>query len=142
MTIISTIVGGGIVGLPYSFLELGFWVTMALMGLIIVQTVNSCWLYLKAKDLMPGKPESLYELGYMLMARKSIFLLSGTLVLNSLGLVMVYFIVFSDTMKSVAMDAFSITENDEGFKHYLAGKQFWILALGVLVLPICLKKEL
>jgi amino acid permease len=91
---------------------------------------------------MPGKPESLYELGYMLMARKSIFLLSGTLVLNSLGLVMVYFIVFSETMKSVAMDAFSITENDEGFKHYLAGKQFWIMALGVLVLPVCLKKEL
>ena len=71
---------------------------------------------------MPGKPESLYELGYMLMARKSIFLLSGTLVLNSLGLVMVYFIVFSDTMKSVATDAFQVSADDDGFKQYLAGK--------------------
>jgi hypothetical protein len=31
-----------------------------------LSTINSSMLYLKAKDLTPGKPESLYELGYIL----------------------------------------------------------------------------
>ena len=132
-------------GLPYAFLELGLYLTTALLVIVILQTGNSCWLYLKAKDLMPGRPESLYEIAYMLMARKSIFLLSATLLGNSFGLVMVYFIVFSKTMKSVAEDAIpdnKVSEDGDGIYYLMALKEFWIVVLGIFVLPICLKREL
>jgi amino acid permease len=34
LTIVSTIVGGGIVGLPYAFIELGLWVSLICMLLV------------------------------------------------------------------------------------------------------------
>ena len=94
---------------------------------------------------MPGRPESLYEIAYMLLARKSIFMLSTTLLCNSFGLVMVYFIVFAKTMRSVAEDAIpdnKVSEDGEGIYYLMAFKEFWIVVLGFFVLPICLKKEL
>ena len=142
LTIISTIVGGGIVGLPYAFLELGLWVSLGCMLLVALQTLNSIWIYLKAKDLIPAKPESLYELGFILLGRPSIFYISGCLTLNSFGLLMVYFIIFSDTMKSICKDLGDITDDDTGFKHLLSLKQSWIIFLGFALLPVCLKKEL
>ena len=108
-------VGGGIVGLPYAFLELGIVMSCVLMFIVALLTINSTWLYLKAKDLVMGKPESLYELGYVILGRQSIFMISSILVLNAFGLVMVYFIVFSDTMASVIGDLFSIGKDDDGF---------------------------
>lgn len=97
LSIISTILGGGIVALPYAFYMLGFYAALGLMVAMAVSTVNSSILYLKAKDLTPGKPESLYELGYILVKRPSIFLISCVLAINSLGLCMVYFIIFGNT---------------------------------------------
>ena len=73
--------------------------------------MNTSWLYLKTKDLLPGKPESIFEIGYILFERKSIFVISVVLVLNSLGLVMVYFINFAKIMASLCQDIFLITED-------------------------------
>jgi len=53
---------------------------------------------MKAKDLIPGKPESLYEIGYILFKRKAIFAISGIMMLNAFGMCMVYFIIFGKTM--------------------------------------------
>jgi hypothetical protein len=33
-------------------------------------------LYLKTKDLIPDQPESLFEIGYMCMGRKAIFMIA------------------------------------------------------------------
>lgn len=80
---------------------LGFPAALALMIAMAISTINSSILYLKAKDLTPGKPESLYELGYILLKRSSIFMISAILVINSLGLCMVYFIIFGNTMGNI-----------------------------------------
>ena len=142
LTIVSTVVGGGIVGLPYAFIELGLWLSLACMILVVLQTLNSNWLYLKAKDLIPSKPESLYELGYILLGRPSIFFISGCLTLNSFGLLMVYFIIFADTMSSICKDVFKISDEETGFRYLLAIKQSWIVLLGIGLLPVILIKEL
>lgn len=97
---------------------------------------------MNTKDLIQGKPESMYEIGYMLFNRTSIFMISSILMLNSFGLVMVYFIVFSRIMASICGDALGVKTDDTGLVHYLATKQFWVLALAVLMMPIILKKEL
>jgi amino acid permease len=101
LSIISTILGGGIVALPWSFYMLGIYPAIIMMIMMAALTVNSTVLYLKAKDLTPGKPESIYELGYILMKRSSIFLISGILTLNGLGMCMIYFIIFGNTIGSI-----------------------------------------
>ena len=132
---VSTMVGGGIIALPFAFLQLGFGLSLTLVIFTWLQTSNSTWLYLTVKDLIPGKPESLYEIGYMLMKRKSIFIISSVLTLNSLGLVMAYYIVYSTTILSVVTDLADLKDGD-----FFAYRSVWVLLLAILVLPICLLK--
>ena len=97
LAMISTIIGGGIVGLPYSFLYFGIPLAIVLNIIVVFITILSGKLYLCTKDLIPGQPESLYEIGYMLIGRASLFIIASILIINAFGVVMIYFIVFGDT---------------------------------------------
>jgi amino acid permease len=63
--------------------------------------------------LVKGKPESLYELGYILIGRKSIFIISLNIALNGFGLVTIYFQVFSKTCASVMVDILKGNKNND-----------------------------
>ena len=56
LSIISTIVGGGIVSLPHSFYFIGIIFGTILIILAGAQSTYSIYLYLKAKDYLPGQP--------------------------------------------------------------------------------------
>ena len=55
---------------------------------------------LHTKDLTPRKYESLYEIGYILMGRWSIFIICAVLFMTNFGTVVLYFIIFGDTLGS------------------------------------------
>jgi amino acid permease len=65
-TVVSTIVGGGIVGLPYAIQQMGLYCSSIIMVIFALHQLNTSWLYISSKDLIEGKPESIYEIGYML----------------------------------------------------------------------------
>jgi amino acid permease len=94
--------------------------------------------------MIEGKPESLFEIGYMLFSRRSIFFISGIFALNAFGLCMVYFITFSEIVKSLFRDIYGVAEGEtiEGFAGLLCTKETWVIILACFMLPICLKKEL
>jgi len=85
------------VGLPQAMYNLGLPLAMTLQILVIFLTHTSSNMYLYIKDLVPDKPDSLYEIGYMITGRASIFFLGSVFWLNSFGLCCIYFIVFGDT---------------------------------------------
>jgi amino acid permease len=66
LAIVSTIIGGGIVGLPFAMLTLGLVVGILLNISVCYITFLSGILYLSLRELIPGRPNSLYEIGYML----------------------------------------------------------------------------
>jgi amino acid permease len=74
LAILSTIIGGGIVSIPYSFVSFGIPIGIAMNIGANIMTIWSIKLYLAGKDIVPDKPESLYEIGYMTMGRNSIFM--------------------------------------------------------------------
>jgi len=53
LALISTCVGGGIVGLPYAFLNLGIPLAIVLNILAILSTIYTVSLYLGIKDAVP-----------------------------------------------------------------------------------------
>jgi len=143
LSIVSTVVGGGIVGLPTSMLILGLYPSLGIMAVMSYQTCNFSWLYLNAKDLIEGKPESLFEIGYILFARSSIFVISFILFVTSFGMTMIYLIIFGNTAGSVVKDIFAIDPDLEtGFKKAVTQKWFFVVLLALLLMPVILKKEL
>ena len=142
--IVSTIIGGGIVGLPFGFQQMGIWYSIIFLTLVAIQQCNTACLYLSTKDLIEGKPESLYEIGYMLYSRSSIYFISGIYAINSFGLCMVYYITFSEIVKSLFKDILGVedTTTVTGFKYLLCTKETWVIGLAIFMLPICLKKDL
>jgi amino acid permease len=92
---------------------------------------------LLAKDYLPGKPMSMFEIGFILFNRSSIFFISTIIIFNSLGLIIIYFIVFGDTLKSLIRDLSNETEHE-----FFGKRMAYVIILSVLLVPIILKKEL
>ena len=110
LALIATNIGAGIVGIPYAFYNLGL--TLGILTICAYAFV--AWiaviLMLKAKDLSPRHYESLYELGYLLMGKPAIYAICGVILFQCMGVLMVYFIIFGDTMSEVFRQM--VTGND------------------------------
>jgi amino acid permease len=138
LALISTIIGGGIVGLPFAFYYLGIPLALAFNVLAVLMTRESGRLYLAMHALVPDRPDSLYEIGYMLSGRSTIFVNAIICVVNSIGLMMIYFIVFSETMGQLVG---SFWDKNLGEAWY-ADKPTYVIGLGILLIPVVIKKEL
>ena len=115
--------------------NLGLPLAMFLQVLVIIVTHSSSNLYLWIKDIVPDSPESLYEIGYMIVGRASIFLLGSVFFLNSVGLCMIYFMVFGDTGGQLAA---SFTDSEELDSIWYTSRWFYDVILAGLLLPICI----
>jgi amino acid permease len=56
---------------------------------------------LNVREKLPGRPSSLFEIGYQLFGRKSIFFIGFVLFTACAGLVTIYFIIFATTMQGI-----------------------------------------
>jgi amino acid permease len=137
LSLISTNVGGGIVGVPFAFLHLGVPLGIALTALAAFQTQISCKLYLQTRSMIPGKLESYYELGFMLYGRLSIYYISAVIAIQAFGLMMVYFIVFADISRSIVVQVFKLSASS-----VFSSRACYCAILGVGLFPQIIKKEL
>ena len=80
----SALIGGGICGMSYNIYYVGTFWSLGFFLVSAIQTINRTWLYLECKDMVPGKPESFFEIGYILLGRKSIFMICVIIIFNSI----------------------------------------------------------
>ena len=124
-------------GIPFAMFHTGIPLGVILIiGLTLIGWYTSS-LYLRIKELSPTYVESLYEMCYMTMGSASIYLLSMIILTSGIGCIMIYFIVFSDVACSLAQLAF-----EEGEENILTSRTFYVLALALLMTPLCIKKVL
>ena len=55
-------------------------------------------MYLKVKDLTPRRQESIYEIAYLLLGRKSIFIVCIVMFATNLAAMILYYIIIGDTV--------------------------------------------
>jgi len=136
--IISTILGGGLVAIPYAFYCTGLGLGLGVVAFAALQVVACSALYLKAREACPNRPSSLFEIGYLTLGRPAIFLICFMVWVNSFFLLAIFINVWSHT-------ALSVVENFAGGAEIPAWLQSNIpygLLISVLLLPTCFLKEI
>ena len=138
LAVLSTIVGGGIVGIPFSLYNLGIPVGAFTMVLVASACHYSCALYMAARDEIPVPVNSIYQLAYITMGRQAIYLVSVIQFIAAFGLDIIYFIVFGDTSASLIKTLFYTSHTD----NFLTSRACYVLILAcAMVLPL-LQREL
>ena len=80
----------------------------------------------------------MFEIGYVLFKRPSIFGVSTIIIINSAGLMLIYFITFGDTFASIVTDLSSTVTDEQFFGQRVA----YVIIICLLLLPLVLKKQL
>ena len=138
----AVFIGGGIVTLPNAFYTTGLYIGLGIILCVGCLTVNRAWLYMKTKDFIPGKPESMYEIGYYLFGRKIIFVISFMLALLNFGTIIGLLKIFGGICSSLVRDIFSVDDKSSSILVFLTNENFWMIALCLAIMPICLMKEI
>ncbi len=102
LALISCVIGGGIVSIPYAMATLGPYMGIALNVACAVMGYWSGLLYLKAKLLAPVPVMTLYELAYLAFGKQSIFLVAFMAICSNGGCVVLYLIVYGDLASSLS----------------------------------------
>ena len=101
LALLSAIVGGGIVGVPYALIHTGIPLGVLLnLGMASI-CFYSGYLLLLAKQMSPTYVESLYELGFLTMGKCSIYFISIVILISLFGCMMIYFIIFGNISASI-----------------------------------------
>ena len=84
--------------------------------------------------------ESLYEIGFMVLGRKSIYIVSAVTFIFATGIMMVYFIVFSDVISSLMAQLVFTSKEDKC--SFVTKRTLYVLILGAVLFPFIIRKEL
>ena len=131
LALLSAIVGGGIVGVPFSLLHCGIPLGVILNIVFAVLSYVGSLLYLRSKDMVPIHVETLYELGFVSMGTFSIYFISITMIIAGFGVMMIYFIIFGDISASIAK---AITEDE----NFLTTRACYVVILASAMIPLVL----
>ena len=84
--------------MPYIFYHMGiYYGTLAILTINVINALSSIML-LKAKDLTPGRSESIYEILYFLFGRVSIFVYCVSVFVTNFGAIIAYYTIFGDIL--------------------------------------------
>ena len=137
MALLSAIVGGGIVGIPYAMFHTGIPLGLVLNIGVALAGWYTGYLYLTVKNLSPTYVESMYELGFVTMGVSSIYILSSVVLISGAGCIMIYFIVFSNISVSLYE-----TYDQEDTENIFTNRSVYVLALALVMTPLWIKKRL
>ena len=98
---------------------------------------------MKAREVCPDKPSSMFEIGYLIMGRSSIFAICFTIWINSFFLIIIFISVWGETAETFVSDL-------RGCKHGLnneCGEIFgspysYMILIAVVLIPTTLMKEI
>ena len=99
ISIVSTIIGGGIVSVPYAMtapgVGNGIMINLAIMVIMLIAT----HFYLVAKDILGY--ESISELSYVCFGRSSVFIINILVAFVIFGILTLYMILFAKISESL-----------------------------------------
>lgn len=137
LAIISTIMGGGIVSIPYAYAVAGVTIGISAQVTVIIAIWISCTLYLQTKNILRCQT-SFTVLANLCLGSISTYILNMLLVFAVFGIMALYMILFSE----IAISLIGTSEDGPGQDHFLSHKTFYVCSLSVLIAPIVVRKRI
>ena len=133
LAIISCIMGGGIVSIPFAYAVEGVLVGISVQVCVITAIYISCLLYLNTRNILSCKTE-FGEIAEKCLGPISGIILNSLLVFAIFGIMALYMILFSE----IAISLLGSAEGDSFFDR----KSFYVLSLSCLIAPIVARKRI
>ena len=138
LAIISTMIGGGIISVPYAMTAPGFQ-NGIIINLIILSFMIVCtYFYMKAKDYLGFS--SISELSYICFGRVSVFMINMLIAFVIFGILILYMLLFSKI--SVSLIEPYIQKDGSIKEKVLTSKVTYIILVTLLTFPLLLKRNL
>lgn len=134
LTLIGTIIGGGVVGLPYAVLKTGLIFGLILNVANAVGGIYAVKLLIRAKNITGLASYS--ELGFACFGRASIFVINALVALATAGMPIAYFMIFGHICGPLLEEIFG---SDSSF---WTSSQFSQIILGILLFYFCIQKQI
>ena len=103
---------------------------------------------LKTKDLTPMKPESMYEISYVLFGRASIFVVCFFIFVRNFGCLIINYMIIGETLSTMMLQAFShpVEGSETGqiswWQQVLTLKSTGVILAGLFHIPIIFRRQL
>jgi len=89
--------------------------------------------------MVPGNLDSMYDLGYVIVGRGSIFFISTIIAINSFGILIIYFIIYGDILKTlVAQLAFENKGMNDPDNFFIRDRTFYVIKMAILLFYLVL----
>lgn len=134
LAIISTIMGGGIVSIPYAYAVAGVGVGISVQVVVIMAIWCSCVLYLRTRNILRCNT-SFSVIANLCLGPISGIILNTLLVFAVFGILALYMILFSEI-------AISLIGTSYAADHFLNHKTFYVCVLSILISPIITRKRI
>jgi amino acid permease len=134
LAIISTIMGGGIVSIPFAYSVAGPAIGSAIQLTVILAIGVSCILYLRTRDILRCNT-TFSVIANLCLGPISGIILNMLLVFAVFGIMALYMILFSEI-------AISLIGGSAEKDSFLCHKAFYVISLSALLSPILVRKRI
>ena len=134
LAIISTIMGGGIVSIPFAYAVAGPLIGISVQICVIFAIWISCTLYLQTRSILRCNT-TFSVIANLCLGPVSGIILNSLIVFAVYGIIALYMILFSE----IAISLIGAGLPDD---HLFNSKAFYVLTLSVLISPIIVRKRI
>lgn len=132
MFLMNTIIGGGVVSLPFVISNFGIILGLLIYLMVYIMTLFSCILLLRIKN--NTKRLHYGTIGTFCFGYKGKMLIDIIIIINNFGMCMSYFIIFGQNLHRLIQET---TQIDAWWTY----KYVWILLIWFLILPFVFSKS-
>ena len=132
MYLMNTIIGGGVVSLPFVMSNFGIILGLFIFIMVYLMTVFSCLLLLRVKN---NTQRSHYgTIGTFCFGYKGKMAIDIIIIINNFGMCMSYFIIFGQNIEKIIQET-------AGIDAWWTYKYLWIVVIWLLILPFVFYKN-
>lgn len=142
LSIISSIIGGGIISIPYAMTTNGLFMGAMIHIVIMTCLMFTTKLYWESKDMYDA--HSFSELCFMCFGKTSVYVINLLIAFVIFGILTLYMILFANISKSLLPASFKGTINTEqNWVQWMSQQKFtYILIVTILSIKTMCKKSL